>query len=73
MKRIIIGFDKDDAGDWQAELECGHFQHVRHKPPLITREWVLSEKGRREKLGTFLDCKKCDETEPFAGLTTISY
>ena len=63
MKRKIIGFDKDDEGDWRAALECGHHQHVRHKPPLINREWVLTEEGRREKLGATLDCKKCDAEE----------
>jgi len=64
MKRKIISFGRDDEGDWRAELECGHFQHVRHKPPLIARDWVLSEEGRREKLGVELECKKCgaDET-----------
>ena len=60
MKRKIINFDKDEEGDWRAELDCGHYQHVRHKPPLITREWVLTEEGRREKLGLELECKKCD-------------
>jgi len=63
MKRKIIGFDKDDAGDWRAELDCGHFQHVRHKPPLATRKWVLTEKERLEKLGVELNCKKCDEED----------
>jgi hypothetical protein len=67
MKQKIVGFDKDDEGDWRAELECGHFQHVRHKPPLATREWVLTEKGRKSRLGFELDCKNCDvESEKFA-------
>jgi hypothetical protein len=60
MKQKIIGFDRDEEGDWRAALDCGHYQHVRHKPPLVTREWVLTEEGRREKLGVELDCKKCD-------------
>jgi len=64
MKRKITGFDKDDEGDWRAMLECRHYQHVRHKPPLVTREWVLSEAGRSEKIGAELECKKCDENEP---------
>jgi Protein of unknown function (DUF3565) len=59
MKRKIINFDQDDKGDWRAELDCGHFQHVRHDPPLNSRPWVLTEAGRREKLGAELDCKKC--------------
>lgn len=61
MKQKIISFDQDEAGDWRAELACGHFQHVRHKPPLIVRDWVLTAKGRHEKIGALLDCKKCDE------------
>lgn len=64
MNRKITGFDKDDENDWRAKLECGHFQHVRHKPPLMTREWVLTEVGRGEKLGVELDCKKCAEGKP---------
>jgi hypothetical protein len=60
MKRKIINFDRDDLGDWRAELDCGHYQHVRHKPPLISRLWVLTAEGRREKIGVELECKKCD-------------
>lgn len=63
MKRKIIGFDRDDDGDWRAALECGHFQHVRHNPPLVRREWVLSEKGRGEKIGAEIECKKCDDED----------
>jgi uncharacterized protein DUF3565 len=65
MKRKIVGFDKDEENDWRAELDCGHLQHVRHKPPLVSREWVLSEAGRQGKLGAELDCKKCDEEKEF--------
>lgn len=64
MKRKIIGFDKDDAGNWRTKLECRHYQHLRHNPPLVTREWILIEEGRREKLGETLECKKCDEGKP---------
>lgn len=64
MKQKIIDYSKDDEGDWRAKLECGHFQHVRHQPPLISRQWVLTEEGRREKLGAELDCKKCIEGKP---------
>lgn len=34
MKRQIAAFEMDEHGDWRAALECGHFQHVRHNPPL---------------------------------------
>ncbi len=61
MKRKIVGYNRDDAEDWRTELECGHFQHVRHKPPLVSREWVLTEDGRKSRLGLELECKKCDE------------
>ena len=61
MNQKIIGFDQDSDQDWRAKLACGHYQHVRHNPPLMTRKWILSEEGRREKLGVELDCKKCDE------------
>lgn len=61
MRRKITGYDKDEHGDWRAELECGHYQHVRHNPPLVTREWVLTEEGRASRLGYELQCKRCDE------------
>ena len=64
MKRRIEGYDKDDEGDWRAKLECRHYQHVRHQPPLITREWILTEEGRASRIGAELDCKKCDEDSP---------
>ncbi|MDQ4123524.1 MAG: DUF3565 domain-containing protein [Acidobacteriota bacterium] len=61
MKRKIVGYNRDNENDWRAELECGHFQHVRHKPPLVSRPWVLTEAGRNSRLGFELECKKCDE------------
>ena len=64
MKRSITGYDKDDDGDWRAKLECRHYQHVRHQPPLITREWTLTEEGRASRIGAELNCKKCDEGSP---------
>lgn len=61
MKQKIIGFHKDELDDWVADLACGHTQHVRHDPPWQNREWVISEQGRKEKLGFELDCVVCDE------------
>jgi hypothetical protein len=61
MKRRITSYDIDEHGDWRAELECGHYQHVRHQPPLVRREWVLTEVGRDSRLGFELNCKRCDE------------
>lgn len=61
MKRLITDFDKDDEDHWRAILNCGHQQHVRHDPPLISRPWVLTEEGRASRIGLELDCKRCDE------------
>jgi hypothetical protein len=60
MKQPIVGFHKDEEGDWVADLKCGHTQHVRHKPPWQLRPCVVTEKGRRSKLGKKLECKVCD-------------
>jgi hypothetical protein len=64
MQRAIIGFGRDAAGDWVALLACGHRQHVRHEPPRVHREWVLTPAGRRDRLGRRIDCRLC---EPRAG------
>lgn len=64
MKQPIVGYHKDEFDDWVAELQCGHFQHVRNKPPFINRPWVETEAGRDSMLGYKLNCKKCDLGEP---------
>ena len=51
MRRKITGFHLDEEGHWVAELECGHNQHVRHDPPYVERPWVITEHGRRSRLG----------------------
>jgi len=63
MKKAIQGYHQDDENHWVAELECGHFQHVRHRPPWINRMWVTSESGRDSMVGKLLQCKKCDSNE----------
>jgi hypothetical protein len=62
--RRIVGLHLDDEQHWVAELECGHGQHVRHEPPWQVREWVLEAEGRRSRLGTMLDCRRCDVRDP---------
>jgi len=59
MERRITGFHQDDEGDWVAELECGHTQHVRHDPPWQVRDWVMTEQGRAGRVGTGLECGTC--------------
>jgi len=64
MNQPIRGYHKDEANDWVAELDCGHFQHVRDNPPFVNRPWVVTESGRNSMLGHELNCKKCDLGEP---------
>jgi hypothetical protein len=61
MNRPIVGYHQDEFDDWVADLACGHGQHVRHQPPFSTRLWVLTEEGRVGRLGTVLNCRRCDE------------
>ena len=60
MQRAVIGFYQDEERHWVAKLECGHSQHVRHDPPWMVREWVVSEDGRAERIGMLLECRLCD-------------
>jgi tellurite methyltransferase len=61
--RPIVGFHQDELGDWVAELRCGHGQHVRHKPPFVSRPWATTEEGRAEKIGAELPCVYCERFE----------
>ena len=60
----MVGFRLDEEGDWVALLECGHTQHVRHRPPFQMRPWVVEERTRNERLGAPLECPLCDRGEP---------
>jgi len=64
MNQSIIGYHKDNQNHWVAELQCGHFQHVRNSPPFICRDWVTTKEGRCAMIGHKLNCKKCDSGEP---------
>lgn len=61
MKQKIVAFEQDEDGHWRAVLTCGHQQHVRHNPPLVSRPWVQTEAGRNQFLGYELNCKQCDD------------
>ena len=71
VERSITGYHRDEAGDWVAELACGHDQHVRHAPPFQLRAWVLDPGGRSDRLGTALDCPLCDRAELPEGLRSV--
>lgn len=63
MERAFSAFSRDDEGVLVAHLDCGHRQHMRHKPPLIERPWVLTEEGRAGRIGMSVDCPLCDRGE----------
>ncbi len=63
MRRLITGFKVDEHGDWVAFLNCGHRQHVRHRPPFEERPWVINEIERTKKIGNPMDCVRCDRFE----------
>lgn len=77
VARAIAGYHRDEKGDWVADLECGHPQHVRHRPPMEERPWVLTDEGRASHLGTKLNCLYCNmptlpaDAEPYK--TTQEY
>jgi hypothetical protein len=58
-RRAITGFRLDDEGQWIAELECGHSQHMRHRPPWQVRPWVLTAEGRARYIGVAIECPLC--------------
>jgi Protein of unknown function (DUF3565) len=60
LLRKIVGFHEDEESHWVAELDCGHDQHTRHDPPFFPRPWVLTAAGRTARIGTCLDCVRCD-------------
>ena len=68
MHRTIIGYHQDEEGDWVASLNCGHRQHVRHKPPFFERPWTQTAAGREERKKSPLECPLCDRLEMPEGL-----
>lgn len=72
MQQRVTGFHLDDENHWVANLECGHKQHVRHDPPLVSRPWVLTPEGRQSRLGVELNCKRCDEMGQAVGRAVLS-
>jgi hypothetical protein len=63
VPRVVVGFHQDSDGDWVADLDCGHTQHVRHDPPWQVREWVTTDVGRVGHLGTTLQCVLCGRSD----------
>ena len=63
MRRTIVAFGQDEAGDWVVGLSCLHRQHVRHRPPFDERAWVLDPTERDARIGSDVDCPLCDRGE----------
>ena len=71
VSRTIVGFVVDELGDWAVLLECGHRQHVRHRPPFRVAPWIENATERERHIGRTLDCPLCDRCEVPAGLTVV--
>ena len=68
MQRAMVGFRRDDEGDWIAELACLHSQHIRHDPPFWDAAWIEDDDERARRVGQPLDCPLCDRAELPEGL-----
>jgi hypothetical protein len=66
VERRVTGFAQDEEGHWVALLDCGHRQHMRHRPPFENRRWVTTDEGRASRLGVAVNCVRCDAIEPDA-------
>jgi len=64
VRTTIAGFHQDDAGDWVADLACGHRQHVRHRPPWQLRPWIDDPGARAARVGAAIDCPLCETGRP---------
>jgi tellurite methyltransferase len=71
MHRAMVGFRRDDEGDWVAELSCLHSQHVRHEPPFREAAWIEDDEERARRVGEPLDCPLCDRAELPEGLHVV--
>lgn len=60
-ERTITAFHQDPVGDWVATFQCGHTQHMRHRPPWEERPWVATPEGRAERLAQKLPCGSCGQ------------
>ena len=58
---MIVDFHRDSEDHWVADLACGHKVHTRHNPPAESRPWVLDVSKRQEKIGSLMNCKRCEE------------
>jgi len=71
VRRVIVGFEADDAGDWVARLDCHHRQHIRHRPPIWSAPWIEDDVARARHVGAALACPLCDRCELPDGLVVV--
>jgi tellurite methyltransferase len=63
VRRRIVGFQVDDVGDWAAQLDCLHRQHIRHQPPFRVAPWIADAEQRAARIDSAWDCPLCDRCE----------
>lgn len=63
VPRRILGFARDEVGDWTAALDCGHRRHVRHRPPLSSYPWIEDPEQRERHVGERIECGRCARRE----------
>ena len=63
MRHTIVGFHRDDTGEWVADLSCGHGRFVSLEPLF---EDATAE-DRERHLGALLECRRCDEEQADEG------
>lgn len=61
-RRIIAVRDESEAA-CVVDLDCGHSRHVRDRPPLESYPWVRDPDARRARVGTSIECGRCDAFE----------
>ena len=61
MQRRIAGFHQDEIGDWVADLECGHGSTCATTRPGASA--LGDGLPHAMRIGTLLECRKCDEEE----------
>jgi hypothetical protein len=58
-RRIVAVRDESESA-CIVELECGHSRHVRDRPPLESYPWVRDPVQRRARIGTTIECGRCE-------------
>lgn len=69
MLKRIQEFVHAQAGPWRAQLECGHIVDVRPDAALPRFDWVQTEHGRKNLVGSLMECPKCQARSASSGVS----